>query len=85
MEYIKFRPFKEGSGTFSSYKEVCENFIKIVKPFILQVPSLLYKIRKDFTKEHFIALQNEVSQALIISEYIFWNDDIVESTLKDVV
>lgn len=71
---VKFRPFKEGSGTFSiasSCEEDCENFIKIVKPYILQVPSLLYKIRKDFTKEYFIALQNEVSEAQDISKYIF--------------
>lgn len=71
---IKFRPFKEGSGTFSlasSTEEDCKNFIKIVKPYILQVPSLLYKIRKDFTKEQFIALQNEDSEARDMSEFIF--------------
>lgn len=72
---IKFRTFKEGSGTFSlasSNEEDCENFIKIIKPYILQVPSLLYKIRKDFTKEQFIALQNnEDSEARDISKYIF--------------
>ena len=72
---INFRPFREGSGTFSiasSCEEDCRNFIKIVKPYILQVPSLLYKIRKDFTKEQFIALQkNEDSEARDILEYVF--------------
>lgn len=55
---ITFRLFKEGKGTFSiaSSSEVdCENFIKLVKPYI--IPSLLYKIRKDFTKEEFIQMQ----------------------------
>lgn len=55
---ITFRLFKEGKGTFSiaSSSELdCEKFIKIIKPFI--IPSLLYKIRKDFTKEEFIQMQ----------------------------
>ena len=58
---IKFRPFKEGKKTFSiatSCEEDCYNFIKIVKPYIEQVPSLLYKIRDNYTKEQFIAQQN---------------------------
>lgn len=55
---ITFRLFKEGKGTFSiaSSSELdCEKFIKIIKPFV--IPSLLYKIRKDFTKEEFIQMQ----------------------------
>ena len=55
---ITFRLFKEGKGTFSvasSSEADCENFIKLVKPYI--IPSLLYKIRKDFTKEEFIQMQ----------------------------
>ena len=51
---IHFRPFKEGRNTYSiaSSSELdCEKFIKIVKPYIEQVPSFLYKIRKDLTKE----------------------------------
>lgn len=55
---IVFRPFKEGSGTFSiasSTAEDCENFIKIIKPFI--IPELYYKIRKSLTKEEFLDLQ----------------------------
>lgn len=55
---ITFRLFKERKGTFSiaSSSELdCEKFIKIIKPFV--IPSLLYKIRKDFTKEEFIQMQ----------------------------
>ena len=57
---IKFRPFREGKNTYSiafSSEIDCLNFVKIVKPYIEQVPSLLYKIRNNFTKEEFIAYQ----------------------------
>lgn len=57
---VKFRPFPEGKNTYSiaSSSEIdCLNFVKIVKPYIEQVPSLLYKIRDNFTKEEFIAYQ----------------------------
>lgn len=60
---IKFRPFKEGKGTFSiasSTETDCKKFIEIVQPYIKQVPSLLYKIRDNFTKEEFIEHQNAV-------------------------
>ena len=62
---IKFRPFKEGKGTFSiasSSEEDFKKFKNLVKPYIEQVPSLLYKIREDLTKEQFIAQQNVVSE-----------------------
>lgn len=62
---IHFRPFKEGKNTYSiaSSSELdCEKFIKIVKPYIEQVPSFLYKIRKDLTKEEFIKLQESGSE-----------------------
>lgn len=62
---IHFRPFKEGRNTYSiaSSSELdCEKFIKIVKPYIEQVPSFLYKIRKDLTKEEFIKLQKSGSE-----------------------
>ena len=62
---IHFRPFKEGKNTYSiaSSSELdCEKFIKIVKPYIEQVPSFLYKIRKDLTKEEFIKLQKSGSE-----------------------
>lgn len=59
---IKFRIFKEGKSTYSvaSSSEVdCYKFITLIKPYIIQVPSLLYKIRKDLTKEQFISLKSE--------------------------
>lgn len=62
---IHFRPFKEGKNTYSiaSSSELdCEKFIKIIKPYIEQVPSFLYKIRKDLTKEEFIKLQESGSE-----------------------
>ena len=57
---IKFRTFPEGKGysIASSSEKDAENFIKIVKPYIMEVPSLLYKIRKDYTKEQFLEFQN---------------------------
>lgn len=57
---INFRKFSEGSGTFSissCSEEDIIKFIKIVKPYILEVPSLLYKIRNNYTKKEFIELQ----------------------------
>ena len=62
---VHFRPFKESKNTYSiaSSSELdCEKFIKIVKPYIEQVPSFLYKIRKDLTKEEFIKLQESGSE-----------------------
>ena len=62
---IHFRPFKEGRDTYSiaSSSELdCEKFIRIVKPYIEQVPSFLYKIRKDLTKEEFTKLQESGSE-----------------------
>ena len=62
---IHFRPFKEGRNTYSiaSSSELdCEKFIKIIKPYIEQVPSSLYKIRKDLTKEEFTKLQESGSE-----------------------
>jgi hypothetical protein len=57
---INFRSFHEGKDTYSiasSSESDCLNFVKIIKPYIEQIPSLLYKIRDDFTKEEFIAYQ----------------------------
>ena len=59
---INFRLFSEGKNTYSiasSSEKDCEKFCKIVKPWILQVPSLLYKIRKDLTKDQFLELQTK--------------------------
>jgi hypothetical protein len=62
---IKFRPFKEGKGTYSvasSSESDYKKFVEIIKPYIEQVPLLLYKIRDNYTKEEFIAQQNAVSE-----------------------
>lgn len=62
---IEFRPFLEKSKLFSIATRTnadTDKFISIVKPYIEQVPSLLYKIRDNFTKEEFIAQQNAVSK-----------------------
>lgn len=63
---VQFRPFKEGKGTYSiasSTESDCAAFIQIIRPYIQQVPSLLYKIRDNFTKEEFIAQQKADSEA----------------------
>lgn len=57
---IKFRPFPEGKNTYSiasSSENDCLNFVKLIKPYVEQVPTMLYKIRDNFTKEEFIAYQ----------------------------
>lgn len=57
---VKFRPFKERGKYYSlasSTEEDCMKFIGIIRPYILQVPSMLYKIRADLTKEEFINRQ----------------------------
>lgn len=54
---INFRLFSEGKNSFSiatCSKQDCLNFVQIVKPYLLQVPSLLYKIRSNYTKEVFL-------------------------------
>lgn len=66
---IKFRLFPEGKNTFSivtSSESDCENFINIIKPYILQVPSLKYKIRNNFTKEQFLNLPLEVQDNYLL-------------------
>ena len=62
---IEFRPFLEKSKLFSiatRTNEDSDKFIKIVKPYIEQVPSLLYKIRDNLTKKEFIAQHFAVSK-----------------------
>lgn len=57
---IKFRPFPEGKNTYSiasSSENDCLNFVKLIKSYVEQVPTMLYKIRDNFTKEEFIAYQ----------------------------
>lgn len=55
-----------GDGTYSiatSSELDCDKFVNIVRPYIEQVPSLLYKIRRDSTKLEFIAQQRAASEA----------------------
>ena len=66
---IKFRPFNEGKNTYSiasSTEEDCYNFVNLIKPYITQVPSLLYKIRKDLTKEQFLSLESEARNTYLL-------------------
>lgn len=54
---IEFRPFIEKSNMYSlatRTNDDTDKFIKIVKPYIEEIPSLLYKIRNCSTKENFI-------------------------------
>ena len=51
---IEFRPFLEKSKLFSIATRTnreSDKFIEIIKPYIEQVPSMLYKIRTNFTKK----------------------------------
>lgn len=66
---IKFRLFSEGKNTYSiasSTEEDCYNFVNLIKPYIMQVPSLLYKIRKDLTKEQFLLLESEARNTYLL-------------------
>lgn len=60
---VEFRPFLEKSKLYSiatRTNEDSDKFISIVKPYVEQVSSLLYKIRDSLTKAEFIAQQNAV-------------------------
>lgn len=62
---IKFRKFPEGKEAFSlasSSEEDYSKFVNLVKPFVEQVPSMLYKIRDNFTKKEFLEQQNADSE-----------------------
>lgn len=66
---IKFRLFNEGKNTYSiasSTEEDCYNFVNLIRPYITQVPSLLYKIRKDLTKEQFLLLESEARNTYLL-------------------
>lgn len=57
---INFKSFIEKKKYYSirtSTESDCSKFIELIKPYIFQVPSMLYKIRKDLTKEEFIEKQ----------------------------
>lgn len=62
---ISFRAWEERPGMFSlaTRSELDTiKFLKIVKPYIIQVPSLLYKIRKNGTKAEFLQNQQKGSK-----------------------
>lgn len=62
---VEFRPFLEKSRLYSLATRTnndADKFIEIVKPYVEQVPSLLYKTRKSLTKEEFIAQQRAGSK-----------------------
>lgn len=62
---VEFRPFLEKSRLYSLATRTnndADKFIEIVKPYVEQVPSLLYKIRKSLTKEEFTAQQQAGSK-----------------------
>lgn len=66
---IKFRLFHEGRDTYSivtSSESDCRNFVAIIKPYVLQVPSLKYKIRSNFTKQEFLELPPEAQDAHLL-------------------
>lgn len=62
---VEFRPFLEKSKLYSLATRTnndTDKFIEIIKPYVEQVPSLLYKIRKSLTKEEFTAQQQAGSK-----------------------
>lgn len=63
---ITMRKFFEGNGfsIATSSEEDCKKFVEIVKPYIKEVPSLLYKIRNNFTKQEFIEMQARSAEHL---------------------
>lgn len=62
---ITFRVFPEQGKKTLSYsiattsEEECRKFNNLVYPYVKQVPSLLYKLRNNYTKEEFKKLQKE--------------------------
>lgn len=63
---IEMRKFPEGKGysVATTSEAECKKFVDIVKPYVKQVPSLLYKIRNNFTKQEFIELQARSAEHL---------------------
>ena len=72
---------KLNTYSIASSSEIdCLNFVKIVKPYIEQVPSLLYKIRDNFTKKEFL------DQQIVDSEVRdSWNKYVLFNTREDIV
>ena len=57
---IKMRVWEERPNKFSlatSGEQETIKFLTIIKPYIEQVPSMLYKLRNNYTKEEFIQRQ----------------------------
>lgn len=63
---ISMRKFSEGNSfsIATSSETDCKKFVSIVKPYIKEVPSLLYKIRNNFTKQEFIEMQARSAEHL---------------------
>lgn len=62
---ISFRLFKERGKYYSlasSTEADCIKFVELIRPYITQVPTMLYKIRADLTKEEFIEKQTSGSE-----------------------
>ena len=62
---VSFRVFPEQGKKTLTYsiattsEEDCRKFNNLIYPYIKEVPSLLYKIRNNFTKEEFKKIQSE--------------------------
>lgn len=62
---IQFRVFPEQGQKTLTYsiattsEEECRKFNNLVYPYVKEIPSLLYKLRNNFTKEEFKNLQKE--------------------------
>jgi len=52
---ISFYQFSEGKGTYSIAcgTKNAKKFLEIVKPYILEIPSMWYKLRNKMTKDEF--------------------------------
>ena len=63
---ITMRKFSEGNGfsIATSSEEDCKKFVEIIKPYVKEVPSLLYKVRNNFTKQKFIEMQARSAEHL---------------------
>lgn len=60
--HIKFNVFEERPNKYSimsSGEDNAYKFAKLISPYIHQVPSLLYKIRTDGTKDEFLIAQQK--------------------------
>ncbi len=72
---INFYQFSEGRGTFSigCGANEARKLITIVKPYVLEIPSMWYKIRNEGTKERFnLSLVSRNTE--IPDSDLFWED-----------